>query len=351
MFDDEDDDKILSFNNFDYNKLIDQNMYNIFAKTEIYHALIYDEIDDDENRKRSILFRLVFIENKLYFLLYDYINLKLCVQTEEEIFYLHNKLNSNIESNDAKSFINFILDSMTKNQEIEFMLNFGNRNDKTWITFNKTINLLNLHWIFQCIEISDPKKILEFSQKLFIQPINNLLITIGNLINNSNNIVTYHQNILSGINYYDAKILVKNNLLKQKRGFLPSVCMLTKDSSMSVNGIIEENKENNNKNNLMNNNNNKNSKKGKVSSNKEKSEKIKRSKRRKNEKVKFKESDDEKDQEEIYINDKYEKDKKKEINENKEEEKKEIEEKKVEYVEEEEKKDNKKNKKKKIKFF
>jgi hypothetical protein len=350
MFDDEDDDKILSFNNFDYNKLIDQNMYNIFAKTEIYHALIYDEIDDDENRKRSILFRLVFIENKLYFLLYDYINLKLCVQTEEEIFYLHNKLNSNIESNDAKSFINFILDSMTKNQEIEFMLNFGNRNDKTWITFNKTINLLNLHWIFQCIEISDPKKILEFSQKLFIQPINNLLITLGNLINNSNNIVTYHQNILSGINYYDAKILVKNNLLKQKRGFLPSVCMLTKDSSMSVNGIIEENKENNNKNNLMNNNNNKNSKKGKVS-NKEKSEKIKRSKRRKNEKVKFKESDDEKDQEEIYINDKYEKDKKKEINENKEEEKKEIEEKKVEYVEEEEKKDNKKNKKKKIKFF
>ena len=350
MIDDEDDDKILSFNNFDYNKLIDQNMYNIFAKTEIYHALIYDEIDDDENRKRSILFRLVFIENKLYFLLYDYINLKLCVQTEEEIFYLHNKLNSNIESNDAKSFINFILDSMTKNQEIEFMLNFGNRNDKTWITFNKTINLLNLHWIFQCIEISDPKKILEFSQKLFIQPINNLLITLGNLINNSNNIVTYHQNILSGINYYDAKILVKNNLLKQKRGFLPSVCMLTKDSSMSVNGIIEENKENNNKNNLMNNNNNKNSKKGKVS-NKEKSEKIKRSKRRKNEKVKFKESDDEKDQEEIYINDKYEKDKKKEINENKEEEKKEIEEKKVEYVEEEEKKDNKKNKKKKIKFF
>ena len=350
MFDDEDDDKILSFNNFDYNKLIDQNMYNIFAKTEIYHALIYDEIDDDENRKRSIFFRLVFIENKLYFLLYDYINLKLCVQTEEEIFYLHNKLNSNIESNDAKSFINFILDSMTKNQEIEFMLNFGNRNDKTWITFNKTINLLNLHWIFQCIEISDPKKILEFSQKLFIQPINNLLITLGNLINNSNNIVTYHQNILSGINYYDAKILVKNNLLKQKRGFLPSVCMLTKDSSMSVNGIIEENKENNNKNNLMNNNNNKNSKKGKVS-NKEKSEKIKRSKRRKNEKVKFKESDDEKDQEEIYINDKYEKDKKKEINENKEEEKKEIEEKKVEYVEEEEKKDNKKNKKKKIKFF
>jgi len=350
MFDDEDDDKILSFNNFDYNKLIDQNMYNIFAKTEIYHALIYDEIDDDENRKRSILFRLVFIENKLYFLLYDYINLKLCVQTEEEIFYLHNKLNSNIESNDAKSFINFILDSMTKNQEIEFMLNFGNRNDKTWITFNKTINLLNLHWIFQCIEISDPKKILEFSQKLFIQPINNLLITLGNLINNSNNIVTYHQNILSGINYYDAKILVKNNLLKQKRGFLPSVCMLTKDSSMSVNGIIEENKENNNKNNLMNNNNNKNSKKGKVS-NKEKSEKIKRSKRRKNEKVKFKESDDEKDQEEIYINDKYEKDKKKEINENKEEEKKEIEKKKVEYVEEEEKKDNKKNKKKKIKFF
>ena len=350
MFDDEDDDKILSFNNFDYNKLIDQNMYNIFAKTEIYHALIYDEIDDDENRKRSILFRLVFLENKLYFLLYDYINLKLCVQTEEEIFYLHNKLNSNIESNDAKSFINFILDSMTKNQEIEFMLNFGNRNDKTWITFNKTINLLNLHWIFQCIEISDPKKILEFSQKLFIQPINNLLITLGNLINNSNNIVTYHQNILSGINYYDAKILVKNNLLKQKRGFLPSVCMLTKDSSMSVNGIIEENKENNNKNNLMNNNNNKNSKKGKVS-NKEKSEKIKRSKRRKNEKVKFKESDDEIDQEEIYINDKYEKDKKKEINENKEEEKKEIEEKKVEYVEEEEKKDNKKNKKKKIKFF
>ena len=349
MFEDEDDDKILSFNNFDYNKLIDQNMYNIFAKTEIYHALIYDEIDDDENRKRSILFRLVFIENKLYFLLYDYINLKLCVQTEEEIFYLHNKLNSNIESNDAKSFINFILDSMTKNQEIEFMLNFGNRNDKTWITFNKTINLLNLHWIFQCIEISDPKKILEFSQKLFIQPINNLLITLGNLINNSNNIVTYHQNILSGINYYDAKILVKNNLLKQKRGFLPSVCMLTKDSSMSVNGIIEENKENNNKNNSTNNN-NKNSKKGKIS-NKEKSEKIKRSKRRKNEKVKFKESDDEKDQEEIYINDKYEKDKKKEINENKEEEKKEIEEKKVEYVEEEEKKDNKKNKKKKIKFF
>ena len=350
MFEDEDDDKILSFNNFDYNKLIEQNMYKIFAKTEIYHALIYDEIDDDENRKRSILFRLVYIENKLYFLLYDYINLKLCVQTEEEIFYLHNKLNSNIESNDAKSFINFILDSMTKNQEIEFMLNFGNRNDKTWITFNKTINLLNLHWIFQCIEISDPKKILEFSQKLFIQPINNLLITLGNLINNSNNIVTYHQNILSGINYYDAKILVKNNLLKQKRGFLPSVCMLTRDSSMSVNGIIEENKENNNKNNLMNNN-NKNSKKGKVSSNKEKSEKIKRSKRRKNEKVKFKESDDEKDQEEIYINDKYEKDKKKEINENKEEEKKEIEEKKVEYVEEEEKKDNKKNKKKKIKFF
>ena len=350
MFEDEDDDKILSFNNFDYNKLIDQNMYNIFAKTEIYHALIYDEIDDDENRKRSILFRLVFIENKLYFLLYDYINLKLCVQTEEEIFYLHNKLNSNIESNDAKSFINFILDSMTKNQEIEFMLNFGNRNDKTWITFNKTINLLNLHWIFQCIEISDPKKILEFSQKLFIQPINNLLITIGNLINNSNNIVTYHQNILSGINYYDAKILVKNNLLKQKRGFLPSVCMLTKDSSMSVNGIIEENKENNNKNNSTNNN-NKNSKKGKIS-NKEKSEKIKRSKRRKNEKVKFKESDDEeKDQEEIYINEKYEKDKKKEINENKEEEKKENDEQKVEYVEEEEKKDNKKNKKKKIKFF
>ena len=350
MFEDEDDDKILSFNNFDYNKLIDQNMYNIFAKTEIYHALIYDEIDDDENRKRSILFRLVYIENKLYFLLYDYINLKLCVQTEEEIFYLHNKLNSNIESNDAKSFINFILDSMTKNQEIEFILNFGNRNEKTWITFNKTINLLNLHWIFQCIEISDPKKILEFSQKLFIQPINNLLITIGNLINNSNNIVTYHQNILSGINYYDAKILVKNNLLKQKRGFLPSVCMLTKDSSMSVNGIIEENKENNIKNNSTNNN-NKNSKKGKIS-NKEKSEKIKRSKRRKNEKVKFKESDDEeKDQEEIYINEKYEKDKKKEINENKEEEKKENDEQKVEYVEEEEKKDNKKNKKKKIKFF
>ena len=92
-------------------------------------------------------------------------------------------------------------------------------------------------WIFKCQKLPD-SYISEISQSIFVNPIHNFLLGIGNLINMPNNLMKNSTTgMYNGISIDEAKIMTKCNYLGKKIGFSSSIIDLLNTSSRVVNGI------------------------------------------------------------------------------------------------------------------
>ena len=76
-----------------------------------------------------------------------------------------------------------------------------------------------IKWLTKCEKVPS-SFVSELSQCIFINPIHNFLLGIGNLINIPNNITKNNSTgMYNGISIEDAKIMVKCNYLGKKVGF------------------------------------------------------------------------------------------------------------------------------------
>ena len=107
--------------------------------------------------------------------------------------------------------------------------------------FNSMVDILSIKWVFKCEKIPS-SFVSDLSQCIFINPIHNFLLGIGNLINLPNNITKNNTTgMYNGISIEDAKIMIKCNYLGKKIGFSSSIIDLLNTSSSVVNGIKNNN--------------------------------------------------------------------------------------------------------------
>ena len=103
--------------------------------------------------------------------------------------------------------------------------------------FNSIVDILSIKWVLKCEKIPN-NLVPNLSQSIFINPIHNFLLGIGNLINYQNAIIkNTSTGLYNGISVDDAKIMVKCNYLGKKVGFTSSLIDLLSCSSYVVNGI------------------------------------------------------------------------------------------------------------------
>ena len=133
---------------------------------------------------------------------------------------------------------NLIISFEEKDKENESNENINNGNiEKIYYEFmlNSMVDILSIKWLIKCEKI--PISFVgEIAQSIFINPIHNFLLGIGNLINIPNNIIkNVNTGMYNGISIDDAKIMIKCNYLGKKIGFSSSIIDLLKSSSCVVN--------------------------------------------------------------------------------------------------------------------
>ena len=226
-----------------------------FLKGDIYNVILVDpkEINKIKSTEKTILFKLFYHQNKLFFILYDYSSIYYSISEDKEILEINKKLNPSLEFKDLYSLISFLKENLilqNKNLIITFEekgidkdeskenINSENGEDIYYeFMLNSMVDILSIKWIAKCEKIPD-SYVSELSQCIFINPIHNFLLGIGNLINIPSNILKNSTTgIYNGISIDDAKIMIKCNYLGKKIGFNSSIIDLLNTSSSVVNGI------------------------------------------------------------------------------------------------------------------
>ena len=231
-----------------------------FLKGEMYHGTLIDpkEINKIKSSEKTVLFKFFYHQNKLFFALYDYLNIYYCILEDKEILEINKELNPSLEFKDLLSLIAFLKENLIlenknliitfeekdKNKENEANENINTDNvDKIYYEFmlNSMVDILSIKWLAKCEKVPS-SYVSELSQCIFINPIHNFLLGIGNLINIPNNIIKNNSTgMYNGISIEDAKIMVKCNYLGKKVGFSSSIIDLLNNSSCVVNGIKNNN--------------------------------------------------------------------------------------------------------------
>ena len=229
-----------------------------FLKGEIYHGILINtkELNIIKSTEKTILFKYFYNQNKLFFILYDYSNIYFSISDDKEILELNHKLNPSLESKDILSLVAFLKENLIlqnknmiitfeeKDKENESKENFNSENvDKIYyeFTLNSMVDILSIKWLIKCEKVPIGF-VAELSQSIFINPIHNFLLGIGNLINIPNNITkSTNTGMSNGISIEDAKIMIRCNYLGKKIGFSPSIIELLNNSSCVVNGIKNTN--------------------------------------------------------------------------------------------------------------
>ena len=231
-----------------------------FIKGEMYHGILIDpkEINKIKSTEKTILFKFFYHQNKLFFTLYDYCNIYYSITEDKEILDINKELNPSLEFKDLYSLIAFLKENLIlqnknliitfeekdKNKENESNENVNTDNvDKIYYEFmlNSMVDILSIKWLAKCEKVPS-SYVSELSQCIFINPIHNFLLGIGNLINIPNNIIKNNSTgMYNGISIEDAKIMVKCNYLGKKVGFSSSIIDLLNNSSCVVNGIKNNN--------------------------------------------------------------------------------------------------------------
>jgi len=99
------------------------------------------------------------------------------------------------------------------------------------------VDILSIKWVIKCEKINN-NYVPDLSQCIFINPIHNFLLGIGNLITIPNNLLKNNiTGLYNGISIDDAKLMIKCNYLGKKVGFSSSIIDLLSASSHIVNGI------------------------------------------------------------------------------------------------------------------
>lgn len=231
-----------------------------FVKGEMYHGILIDpkEINKIKSTEKTILFKFFYHQNKLFFILYDYLNIYYSIIEDKEILEINKELNPSLEFKDLYSLIAFLKENLIlqnknliitfeekdKNKENEANENINTDNiEKVYyeFMFNSMVDILSIKWVFKCEKIP-PSFVSDLSQCIFINPIHNFLLGIGNLINIPNNIMkNSNTGMYNGISIEDARIMIKCNYLGKKIGFSSSIIDLLSNSSSVVNGIKSNN--------------------------------------------------------------------------------------------------------------
>ena len=231
-----------------------------FIKGEMYHGILINpkEINKIKSTEKTILFKFFYHQNKLFFTLYDYCNIYYSITEDKEILDINKELNPSLEFKDLYSLIAFLKENLIlqnknliitfeekdKNKENESNENINTDNvDKIYYEFvlNSMVDILSIKWLAKCEKVPS-SYVSELSQCIFINPIHNFLLGIGNLINIPNNIIKNNSTgMYNGISIEDAKIMVKCNYLGKKVGFSSSIIDLLNNSSCVVNGIKNNN--------------------------------------------------------------------------------------------------------------
>ena len=231
-----------------------------FLKGEIYHGILINskEINKIKTTEKTILFKFFYHQNKLFFILYDYSNIFYTILEDKEILEINKSLNPSLEFKDLNSLISFLKENLilqNKNLIITFeekeldKENESNENINTdnmekiyyKFIFNSMVDILSIKWICKCEKVPF-SFISDLSQCIFINPIHNFLLGIGNLINMPNNMIKNNTTgMYNGISIEDAKIMIKCNYLGKKIGFNSSIIDLLNSSSCVVNGINNSN--------------------------------------------------------------------------------------------------------------
>ena len=233
-----------------------RNLRDSFIKGEMYHGILVNqkEINKIKSSEKTVLFKFFYFQNKLYFILYDYLDIYFSITEDKDILDTNKSLNSSLEFKDISSLIDFLKENLIiKNKNLiityeekemsndeEYKENISPENmNKTYyeFIFNSIVDILSIKWVLKCEKLPN-NLVPNLSQSIFINPIHNFLLGIGNLINYQNAIIkNTSTGLYNGISVDDAKIMVKCNYLGKKVGFTSSLIDLLSCSSYVVNGI------------------------------------------------------------------------------------------------------------------
>ena len=233
-----------------------RNLRDSFIKGEMYHGILVNqkEINKIKSSEKTVLFKFFYFQNKLYFILYDYVDIYFSITEDKDILDTNKSLNSSLEFKDISSLIDFLKENLIiKNKNLiityeekemsndeEYKENISPENmNKTYyeFIFNSIVDILSIKWVLKCEKIPN-NLVPNLSQSIFINPIHNFLLGIGNLINYQNAIIkNTSTGLYNGISVDDVKIMVKCNYLGKKVGFTSSLIDLLSCSSYVVNGI------------------------------------------------------------------------------------------------------------------
>ena len=233
-----------------------RNLRDSFIKGEMYHGILVNqkEINKIKSSEKTVLFKFFYFQNKLYFILYDYIDIYFSITEDKDILDTNKSLNSSLEFKDISSLIDFLKENLIiKNKNLiityeekemsndeEYKENISPENmNKTYyeFIFNSIVDILSIKWVLKCEKLPN-NLVPNLSQSIFINPIHNFLLGIGNLINYQNAIIkNTSTGLYNGVSVDDAKIMVKCNYLGKKVGFTSSLIDLLSCSSYVVNGI------------------------------------------------------------------------------------------------------------------
>ena len=233
-----------------------RNLRDSFIKGEMYHGILVNqkEINKIKSSEKTVLFKFFYFQNKLYFILYDYVDIYFSITEDKDILDTNKSLNSSLEFKDISSLIDFLKENLIiKNKNLiityeekemsndeEYKENISPENmNKTYyeFIFNSIVDILSIKWVLKCEKLPN-NLVPNLSQSIFINPIHNFLLGIGNLINYQNAIIkNTSTGLYNGVSIDDAKIMVKCNYLGKKVGFTSSLIDLLSCSSYVVNGI------------------------------------------------------------------------------------------------------------------
>ena len=94
---------------YDLKKLKDS-----FIKGEMYHGILVNqkEINKIKSSEKTVLFKFFYFQNKLYFILYDYIDIYFSITEDKDILDTNKSLNSSLEFKDISSLIDFLKENL-----------------------------------------------------------------------------------------------------------------------------------------------------------------------------------------------------------------------------------------------
>ena len=87
----------------------------LFTDSEIHTGAI--SCEDTQTQTYSILYKCIYTNSTLHFLLYDFNNIFFCIQSQEEIDNIIKKENSSIEFTGKKEIIDFIVENLFRSEK------------------------------------------------------------------------------------------------------------------------------------------------------------------------------------------------------------------------------------------